>query len=171
MNTIASLISFRPETAEKAIEDLADLFRASLREQNTHTLADELGFTRSYLDIEKLRLDQRLKIDWAIDSSLEETEVPALCLQPLVENAIYHGIEPLPEGGLISVSALRENNKLVLKVSNPIGSNGVSHHKSNHMAQENIKQRLHLVYGAGASFNTNATKENYTVILEIPLET
>lgn len=170
MNTIASLISFKPEIAEKAVEDLALLFRASLREQNINTLADELNLTRSYLDIESLRLDQRLKIDWAIDTSLEGTEVPALCLQPLVENAIYHGIEPLPEGGLISITATRESNKLVLTVSNPIGNGSISHHKSNHMAQENIKQRLHLVYGKEASFNTNATKDDYTVILTIPLE-
>ena len=170
MNTIASLISFRPEIAEKAVVDLADIFRASLREQNINTLADELSLTRSYLDIEKLRLDDRLKIDWDIDASLEGTEVPALCLQPLVENAIYHGIEPLPDGGLISISAKQDNNKLVLKVSNPTGSGAISLHKSNHMAQENIKQRLHLVYGTGADFNTNATKQDYTVILKIPLE-
>ena len=170
MNTIASLISFKPEIAEKAVEDLAHLFRASLREQNINTLADELGLTHSYLDIESLRLDQRLKIDWAIDTSLEDTEVPALCLQPLVENAIYHGIEPLAQGGLISITAAREHNKLVLTVTNPIGSGEISRHKSNHMAQENIKQRLHLVYGEEASFNINATKDDYTVILTIPLE-
>jgi two-component system sensor histidine kinase AlgZ len=171
MNTIASLISFKPEKAEKAVEDLADIFRASLREQNINTLADELSLTRSYVDIEKLRLDQRLKIDWSIDSSLEDTEVPALCLQPLVENAIYHGIEPLPEGGQIFISASQEGNQLVIKVCNPIGTGAISQHKSNHMAQENIKQRLHLVYGASADFNTNETKEDYTVILKIPLDT
>jgi two-component system sensor histidine kinase AlgZ len=171
MNTIASLISFKPEKAEKAVEDLAELFRASLREQNINTLADELNLTRSYLDIEKLRLDKRLKIDWAIDANLEDTEVPALCLQPLVENAIYHGIEPLPEGGQIFISASQEGNQLVIKVSNPIGAGAISQHKSNHMAQENIKQRLHLVYGASADFNINETKEDYTVILKIPLDT
>jgi two-component system sensor histidine kinase AlgZ len=170
MNTIASLISFKPEKAEKAVEDLADLFRASLREQNINTLADELGLTRSYLDIESLRLDHRLKVEWAVDTSLENTEVPALCLQPLVENAIYHGIEPLADGGLISISAARAENKLVIKVTNPTGSENFSRHKSNHMAQENIKQRLHLVYGKEASFIINATKDTYTVILTIPLE-
>jgi two-component system sensor histidine kinase AlgZ len=169
MNTIASLITFKPEKAEKAVEDLADLFRASLREQNINTLADELSLTHSYLDIESLRLDQRLKVEWAIDSGLEDTEVPALCLQPLVENAIYHGIEPLAEGGLISITAACEANKLVLTVTNPFGDGNISSHKSNHMAQENIKQRLHLVYGKDASFNINATKDNYTVILTIPL--
>lgn len=170
MNTIASLISFSPEKAEKAVEDLSDIFRASLREDNINTLADELNLTRSYLDIETLRLGHRLKIDWVIDPDLSDTEVPALCLQPLVENSIYHGIEPLAEGGLISISATHADSKLVLTVSNPIGAGAISLHKSNHMAQENIKQRLHLLYGGNASFNTNETKENYTVILKIPLE-
>ncbi len=170
MNTIASLISFKPEKAEKAVEDLAIMFRASLREQNINTLADELSLTHSYLDIESLRLEHRLKIDWTIEAGLEDTEVPALCLQPLVENAIYHGIEPLAEGGLISITAARENHKLVLTVTNPIGDGAISHHKSNHMAQENIKQRLHLVYGNEASFHINATKDDYTVILTIPLQ-
>lgn len=170
MNTIASLISFRPEKAEKAVENLSDIFRASLREQNINTLADELMLTRSYLEIEELRLDQRLKVNWDVDPSLEDTEVPALCLQPLVENSIYHGIEPLPNGGVISISAVNENNKLVLTISNPADDESFSKHKSNHMAQENIKQRLHLLYGAESDFSTNANKESYTVILKIPLD-
>ncbi|MCK4706146.1 MAG: histidine kinase, partial [Gammaproteobacteria bacterium] len=82
MNTIASLITFSPEKAEKAVVDLSDLFRASLREQNTNTLNDELELTKSYLDIESLRLDERLNIEWDVDQNLVETEVPALCLQP-----------------------------------------------------------------------------------------
>jgi len=170
MNTIASLISSRPDKAEKAVEDLAVLFRASLREQNINTLADELALTRSYLDIEQLRLGDRLRLTWKIEPGLENIEIPALCLQPLVENAIYHGVEPLPGGGLISVSASRVNNKLILTVLNPVGHGAVSSHKSNHMARENIKQRLQLVYGTEASFNTNATKDHYSVTLEIPLD-
>jgi two-component system sensor histidine kinase AlgZ len=169
MNTIASLIALSPEKAEKAVEDLADLFRSSLNEQNDNTLADELKLTRSYLDIETLRLDERLQIDWSIDSSLEKTEIPALCLQPLVENAIYHGIEPLPGGGTISISASKQGKKLVLAVGNPIGDQKISLHKGNHIAQENIKQRLQLVYGSDAKFNINETKSEYLITLEIPL--
>ena len=170
MNTIASLISFRPDKAEKAIEDLAVLFRASLREQNINTLADELELTRSYLDIELLRLGDRLQLEWQIESGLENTEIPALCLQPLVENAIYHGIEPLPGGGMITVSAGNVNDKLILTVSNPVGQGAVSNHESNHMAQENIKQRLQLVYGGKAEFKTSETLSDYSVTLVIPLD-
>ena len=171
MNTIASLISFSPEKAEKAIVDLSDLFRASLREQNINTLNDELELTRSYLDIETLRLGERLGIDWNIDNNLIDVEVPALCLQPLVENAIYHGIEPLPDGGTISIAAQPENGKLKLSVSNPLGNGAISKHEGNHMAQENIRQRLSLLYGKKASFIIKQDDKTYAIVLEIPLET
>ena len=170
MNTIASLISFKPDKAEKAIEDLADLFRASLKEQNIHTLKDELDLTRSYLDIEKLRLGERLKIDWIVDKSLFDEEIPALSLQPLAENAIYHGIEPLPDGGNIRISARRDGEHLRLEVSNPSSeAAGTTRSSGNQMAQDNIKQRLRLAYGSDARFNINATKQDYTVTLEIPV--
>ncbi|MDH3343067.1 MAG: histidine kinase [Gammaproteobacteria bacterium] len=171
MNTIASLIAFSPDKAEKAVVDLSDLFRASLRDQNTNTLNDELELTRSYLDIETLRLGERLNINWDLDDSLNETEVPALCLQPLVENAIYHGIEPLADGGIINISARQINNRLELSVSNPLGCGGISNHDGNHMAQENIRQRLTLAYGKNGSFNIRQDDKTYTVVLEIPLET
>ena len=169
MNTIASLISFMPDKAEKAVEDLADLFRASLKEQNIHTLDDELELTRSYLDIEKLRLGERLEIDWDIDKSLINEEIPALSLQPLAENAIYHGIEPIPDGGNIRISAQRDGEHLRLEVSNPASATGSSHSSGNKMAQDNIKQRLRLAYGNDARFYINATKRDYTVTLEIPV--
>ncbi|MDH5388677.1 MAG: histidine kinase [Gammaproteobacteria bacterium] len=171
MNTIASLIAFNPDKAEKAVVDLSDIFRASLREQNINTLSDELELTKSYLDIETLRLGDRLTIHWDIDQNLAETEVPALCLQPLVENAIYHGIEPLPDGGIISISVKQKNNFLELSVSNPLGSGSMSKHEGNHMAQQNIEQRINLVYGKNGSFVIKETDTTYTVILEIPLET
>ncbi|MGB5277799.1 MAG: histidine kinase [Gammaproteobacteria bacterium] len=170
MNTIASLISFMPDKAEKAIEDLSDLFRASLKEQNRHTLRHELDITRSYLDIEKLRLGDRLQVDWNVDKSLIDEEIPALSLQPLAENAIYHGIEPLADGGNIEISAQREGKRLTLVVSNPVPESAdKSHSSGNRMAQDNIEQRLRLAYGNNARFNINATKRNYTVTLEIPV--
>ncbi len=170
MNTIASLISFMPDKAEKAIEDLSDLFRASLKEQNIHTLKDELDITRSYLDIEKLRLGERLQIVWNVDKSLNDEEIPALSLQPLAENAIYHGIEPLPDGGNIRISAQRDGEHLRLEVSNPSSTDtGSTHSSGNKMAQDNIRQRLRLAYGSDARFNINATKQDYTVTLEIPV--
>ncbi len=171
MNTIASLISFKPESAEKAVEDLSDLFRASLKEQTFHTLSEEIELARSYLDIEILRLGDRLRIEWQIEDSLKEKEIPSLSLQPLVENAIYHGIEPLVTGGTINITAIRDGDYLVLTVSNPIdGSATLPHKKGNQMAQQNIRQRLELAYGNRAEFNSNETKHSYSVILKVPLE-
>jgi len=170
MNTIASLIAVSPETAETAIEDLSDLFRASLSERNMNTVDDELQLTRSYLNIEKLRLGKRLQIAWNIDNSLKDMMIPALCIQPLVENAIYHGIEPLAEGGKILLSTLKHEGYLVIAVRNPLeGLNSRQYHRGNQMAQNNIKQRLFLVYGKTAVFKINDTKETYTVTLKIPL--
>jgi two-component system sensor histidine kinase AlgZ len=172
MNTIASLIAISPETAETAIEDLSDLFRASLSEQNMNPLRDEIELTRSYIAIESLRMGERLQTEWQIDKNLLNLEVPSLCLQPLAENAIYHGIEPIEKGGKICISALQIDNKLMLSVSNPLMSEkqSMAFNKGNHMAQDNIRQRLKLVYGNKGSFIINDTKDNYTVSLLIPLD-
>ncbi len=173
MNTIASLIAISPETAERAIEDLSDLFRASLSEQNMNSLRDEIELAKSYLAIEALRLGDRLQIEWQIDDKLLNTEVPSLCVQPLAENAIYHGIEPIEKGGKIVISALQIDNSLKLSVSNPLMSEKQSSafKKGNQMAQDNIRQRLSLVYGNKGRFTINDTKENYTVSLIKPLDT
>ena len=91
-------------------------------EKNINKLNDEIELTKSYLAIESLRLDNRLQIEWNINHNLLEAEVPSLCIQPLVENAVYHGIEPLEKGGKIHISALQIDNKLMLSVSNPLMS-------------------------------------------------
>jgi len=170
MNTIASLISFKPEVAEKAVEDLSDLFRASLTESNSNTLSDEINLIRSYLDIERLRLGDRLKTTLNIDESANNTEIPALILQPLVENAIYHGIEPLTDGGEIVISAQIEEQQLLLSVQNPLTKlSKQGQHKGNQMAQDNIRQRLLLVYSGHAKFSITENETNYLVTLSIPL--
>ncbi len=170
MNTIASLISFRPDAAEKAVEDLSDLFRASLHERNHHSVKEEIALTQSYLDIETLRLGERLQIAWQVNESIKNAEIPSLILQPLAENAIYHGIEPLADGGRLEISVDCDGDQLVLQVSNPIGEAAArSHSKGNQMAQQNIRQRLALAYGERASFTANETKHSYTVQLRVPL--
>ena len=171
MNTIASLIAISPEVAETAIENLSDLFRANLSEQNMSRLADEIELTKSYLAIEKLRLGERLQVEWQIDQNLLDIEVPSLCIQPLAENAVYHGIEPITDGGKILISALQIDKTLKLSVSNPLVPENQSliSKKGNQMAQDNIRQRLKLVYGNKGGFTINDTKENYTVSLLIPL--
>lgn len=171
MNTIASLISIDASKAERAVEDLSELFRASLKEKTEHSLEEEFTLTRSYLDIENLRLGERLQIDWQQAANLPlDMEIPGLCLQPLVENAIYHGIEPLADGGVIQITAQIENNRLCLVVTNPTnGSGRMKAHKSNHMAQDNIRQRLALMYGHDAAFEITQDAGQYSVAIKIPL--
>ncbi|MDH5473064.1 MAG: histidine kinase [Gammaproteobacteria bacterium] len=171
MNTIASLIQIDANKAEKAVEDLSDMFRASLMEKTTHSLRDEIALTKSYLDIESLRLGNRLQTEWLDNNTDPAIEIPALCLQPLVENAIYHGIEPMENGGLIKIQANIENNGLCLSVTNPLSDKGRMHtNKSNHMAQDNIRKRLSLLYGDKAVFEVKETSDRYTVTLRIPLK-
>ena len=171
MNTIASLIQIDANKAEKAVEDLSDMFRASLMEKTSHSLADEIALTRSYLDIETLRLGERLQTQWIENVSDTSIEIPALCLQPLVENAIYHGIEPLEQGGLIKIQVNIENNGLCLSITNPVSGRGRMHaNKSNHMAQDNIRKRLSLLYGDKAVFEVKETGDQYKVTLGIPLK-
>jgi len=171
MNTIACLVHIDANKAEKAVEDLSDLFRASLQESTSHTLRQELDLTSSYIDIERLRLDDRLEVEWQLDESAVGIEVPTLCLQPLAENAIYHGIEPIDKGGRIKISAQLENNRLCLSVSNPVNDQNVmSRHEGNHMAQANIKTRLMLMYADKAEFTIKAEVGMYTVLIGIPLK-
>ncbi len=170
MNTIASLIAVSPEHAEKAIVDLSDLFRASLKPGDMNPLQDELALVDSYLRIESLRLGDRLEVIRDIDNTLNNIEIPALILQPLVENAIYHGIEPMVKGGKIRLSALQQGNMLVISIRNPFHEASERHKKGNRIAQDNIKQRLKLIYDQRAAFIVNDTKETYSVVLKIPLD-
>ena len=104
LNSIASLIMSRPAAAEQAVEDLAELFRVSLQESHrTTTVADELRLCELYLGIEQLRLGDRLQVQWQVQVEAREQPMPSLLLQPLVENAIYHGLFPAAAGGIIRI--------------------------------------------------------------------
>jgi len=170
MNTIASLVHDQPDTAETTIINLAELFRVSLKENSEHKLSDEIKLVRAYLAIEQLRLGSRLRPEWAIERFDKDIQMPALCIQPLVENAIYHGVEPLPEGGVIKIRIYKHNRRLIISVSNPSQKQGKSHHKGNQMAQNNIRQRLALAFGSSATFTIDIGPPLYTVTMNIPFE-
>lgn len=121
MNTIASLIAYAPEDAEKAVEDLAALFRVSLTQRKPLvSWQEEWDLCLAYLRIEQQRLGERLQLDIDLDSVPASLELPPLCLQPLIENAIYHGIERLPEGGVLSVVATKQADCIHFEVNNPL---------------------------------------------------
>ncbi len=170
MNTIASLTRSNPKQAEKAVEDLADLFRVSLADRNYISLSEEILVTKGYLSIEIHRLGSRLNLEWKIDDDVDlKTRIPALIIQPLVENALYHGIEPLTEGGTVKISVINLLESIEISVSNPFSSDmGQSTHKGNRMAQENIRQRLQLEYGDAGKLNIETDDNRYVVSFEIP---
>lgn len=172
MNTIASLISTRPEQAEDAVLDLSELFRASLRTQDRLIpLSEELALCRRYLAIEGLRLGARLRIVWDIAADLELQAIPPLTLQPLIENAVYHGIQPRPEGGVITIKVYRNQQFVYLLVQNPRPQSGASSHSGNQMALDNIKARLQALFGEPAVLKHSHQNDVYTVTLRLPWQT
>lgn len=169
LNSIASLIATRPERAERAVEDLAELFRASLREaREPQTVADELRLCELYLGIEQLRLGERLAVAWQVPAALRGAAMPALVLQPLVENAVYHGVARLPGGGEVRVALAAEGDRLTAEVSNPVPDTG--HSGGLHMALDNIHQRLRGLYGDSAGLEVDAGASEFRVRLYLPLE-
>ena len=168
MNTIASLTRTAPEKAEAAVEDLADLFRATLRDaRQFHSLEEELTLCRRYLAIEALRLGERLKLDWQVDDVPMDALLPPLLIQPLVENAIYHGIEPRAEGGTILIKAGLQDKQINLQVCNPL-STSARESNGNRIAQENIRARLATLYGKRAGMDVQEIDGMYCVNLNWP---
>ena len=169
MNTIASLTHDRPDLAEQAIENLSDLFRASLAAESSISLQQELELTRSYIDLEALRLGERLEVNWQLPQTQPKLNLPALTLQPLVENAIYHGVEPLPGGGVIDLAISESGASIEIRISNPLMKQQLPHHrKGNRMAVDNIRERLALAFGGAASMELSESDSRYTVKLTIP---
>ena len=170
MNTIASLTRKAPKLAEQSVEDLADLFRASLMEPaELYKITEEWKLCQHYLRIEGHRLGERLRVVWDIDSLPEDALLPPLCLQPLLENTIYHGIERLPEGGTVVINGEYINDTLNISFTNPIPSvNAEDTHKGNKLAQENIRQRLITVFGNDSDLIIEIANNKYRVTLTLP---
>jgi two-component system sensor histidine kinase AlgZ len=166
MNSIASLIGSDPVAAETAVEDLAGLFRASLAQTSTEvSVEEELDLCRRYLRIEQLRLGDRLRVLWDVETVPTDLPIPALSLQPLLENAIYHGIQVRPDGGEVTISGRYRDGEVRLTVSNPLAdplANAATPRRSgNHMALDNIGHRLRALYGETAGVNANPLHDKF----------
>ena len=169
MNTIASLTRSDPELAEEAVQDLSDLFRATLAESNDRIpIKQELEVARIYQRIEALRLGDRLKVSWQIDELPLRALVPGLCLQPLLENAIYHGIEMLPDGGEIQIIGRKLGSRVSLEVRNPLTPGAQPKPGGNRIALENIRQRMELAYSEKAGLTIDQGPDYFSVKLEFP---
>lgn len=170
MNIIASLIPVDQQAAEMAVEDLSGLFRASLADSDAEvTLAEELELCRRYVRIEQLRLGNRLQVAWQLDDIPGRLRVPGLCLQPLVENAIYHGIQQLPAGGTVTISGEWVEGMLHLLVTNPVADK-IEHNRSgNQIAQQNIHQRLQALYGPRAGLRSSRDGNQHRAEIYYPV--
>lgn len=168
LNAVLSLIRARPQQAEEALESLSDLFRAAMRDPSELvSLADEIALSQQYLDLEKLRLGERLAVDWKIGPIPMDLPIPPLMLQPLLENAVYHGIEPAPEGGVVQVAIDMQGDTLIIAIGNPTGG-GLQHAAGNQIAVANIRERLALYYDLEARLEIDAGEHYYQVRIVMP---
>jgi two-component system sensor histidine kinase AlgZ len=170
MNTIASLTRSDPALAERVVEDLADLFRVSLGDAaKPSTLSRELDLARQYLGIEQVRLGDRLRVEWELEDLPDEAMMPPMILQPLLENAVYHGIEPADDGGKILVTGCYRRRRVNLSIRNSLPREGeTSHRQGNQLALENIRARLAGVFDMEASLTESHVDGEFQVRLVFP---
>ena len=168
INAVLSLIRKEPRRAELALEDMAELFRVLMADNRELTLLTrELDLCRQYLGIEQLRLGSRLKVEWQLDAIPGDALVPPLVLQPLLENAVYHGIEPRVEPGTINIHIYAVRDELHAVLRNPYRS-AADHHAGNRMALANIRERLALHFDAEASLSIKEGADTYEVHIVMP---
>lgn len=172
MNAIASLTRSDPVRAEEAVTDLAELFRVSLRESRERIrLEEEVDIAQTYERIERLRLGDRLNVQWLLDDVPGDALIPALILQPLIENAVYHGIEPLAGGGTVIVSGRRDGRFVEISVENPVDGLRRMREGGNRIGLDNVRQRLELVFAGEGTLLWGETGDRFTATLRFPAET
>jgi len=168
MNTIASLTRVDADLAEQVVHDLSDLFRATLSDADrASTLEREFDLARGYLRIEGQRLGQRLRVEWDVEELPLDVRLPALLLQPLLENAVYHGIEPSAQPGTISIDIQRKSERLEIILSNPVPKMTRTQ-TGNKMALANIEERLQLHFDAEATLTTKSEDGRFEVRIVLP---
>ena len=168
LNTVLGLIRSNPKLAESTLENLADLFRVFMRDAREMVpLDDEVVTCKEYLAIEKLRLAPRLDVCWKIDGMPGDALVPSLLLQPLLENAVHHGIEPRTETGVLNICITLVGERVRVEIDNPI-STTVASRPGNQMALSNVRERLMLLYDMAAELRTGPQGDRYQVLLEFP---
>jgi two-component system sensor histidine kinase AlgZ len=169
INAVLSLVRSNPRQAEVALEDMADLFRVLMRDnRELAPLADEVELCRQYLALEKLRLGERLQVEWHLQSMPGDALVPPLVLQPLLENAVYHGIEPSSGPGVVSINIFVKGGDVHAILRNPYQANGGRHHAGNKMAIANVRERLALHFDAEGSLESRVVASAYEVHLRMP---
>lgn len=168
LNTVLSLMRSRPREAEATLENLADLFRVFMKDtRELVPLDDEIETCRQYLAIEQLRLGERLRVEWSIEAMPGDALLPSLLLQPLVENAVHHGIEPRTESGTIAIEVVRVGERVRVEIVNPIAEQAPTR-PGNQMALSNVRERLMLLYDMEAELKTAPDAGRFRLTLEFP---
>ncbi|GAA6141597.1 sensor histidine kinase [Hydrogenophaga sp. 5NK40-0174] len=168
LNSAIALVRQEPAKAEHLLEDLSELFRYALTAtQEAVPLRDELDLAERYLAIEKVRFGDRLRVEWSIDESTLAAKLPPLILQPLVENAVKHGVEPSEAGATVRVSTKRRRDVVILKVTNTVPSGAGA--RGNGLALNNVRDRLRLLHDLQGNFRYALVDGVFQTRLEIPL--
>ena len=173
LNTIISLVRDQPEIAEEALQDLAELFRHNLRQSEQLTsLIDDIALCKQYLALEQLRLGERLQVNWQLEDLNPGLKIPTLVLQPLLENAVYHGIEPLTHRGNINIHGLATETSYQITITNPLPPPAPQRHghlrNGHQIAIDNVRQRLQAFFGDQPALQINSTADEYRVTLQLP---
>ena len=168
LNSAIALVRAEPAKAETLLEDLSDLFRHALMDQGEFvTLADEVALAERYLAIEQVRFGERLQVEWALDPGASLARLPPLLLQPLVENAVQHGVEPSPQGATLRISSQRRGSSVVIKVTNTVpGGPGAPGHG---LALDNVRDRLHLLHDVQGHFQAALKNGVFQVRIQVPI--
>ena len=168
LNSAIALVREEPAKAENLLEDLSELFRHALADaQEAVPLWQELELAEHYLAIEQVRFGDRLKVEWSVDESASKAKLPPLILQPLVENAVKHGVEPSPTGATVRISTQRRGSVVVIKVTNTVPAG--SGRPGNGLALDNVRQRLTLLHDVQGRFQSALVNGVFQVRLEIPV--
>lgn len=171
LNSAIALVKLEPEKAQILLQDLSDLFHHAISKSNTIlTLAEELTLVRQYLDIEKIRFEARMEVHWRIDPSTLDTKIVPLMLQPLVENAVKHGIEPNQDPGHIWIDIITTARTVEIRIENTLGQSENKNHKrtSTGIGLRNVATRLQLFYDTEANLETRISHGRYRVLVRIP---
>ena len=167
LNCAIALVRAEPARAEALLEDLSDLFRHALMEQGEFvTLADEIALAQRYLAIEQVRFGDRIQLEWELDPNASAAKLPPLLLQPLVENAVKHGVEPSPDGAQIRISTHRQGSSVIIQVTNTVPAGQGA--RGNGVALDNVRDRLDLLHDVQSQFQSTYKDGVFQVRIEVP---
>ncbi len=168
LNTALALVRLDPARAEGVLEDLAELFRVAISESaESVTLAEEVELAKRYLAIEQIRFGERLQVTWELDPGAGAARMPPLLLQPLVENAVRHGVEPAAEGGVIRIRTRVRLGRAVVSIVNSVPAE--ASRPGHGMALRNVRERLRLMHDVAAQFDTRREGDVFRVQVVVPL--